>query len=103
MQPEKTRTREALERAQAQGFIHIPHYMWDAIEVYIERRIQPGHFLTAVLSNDLKEACARADDTNSRHLKDYVSFFFSYAPIGCWGNEQNVRDWLSPEKETEDA
>lgn len=72
----------------------IPGYMQDPLERYICDRVHPGGFLTAVLSNDLKEAVCRADDTNIRHIADYVRFLFNYAPMACWGSPEDFRNWL---------
>ena len=63
----------------------IPEYMHGAIVRFYENGIRPGSFLEAVIDNDLREACARADDTNRRRLFDYVAWFYSYAPAGSWG------------------
>ena len=72
----------------------IPDYMQGGVRRWIEDGIAPGHFLTAVLCNDLKEACGRADDENRVRLHDYVSFFYSYAPTGCWGSPDRFNDWM---------
>ena len=37
---------------------YIPDRMMDGIRRYIEQGIHPGHFLTAVIMNDLAEAVA---------------------------------------------
>lgn len=52
-----------------------------------------GHFLTAVLENNLKEACSRADLDNRRCLYEYVFLLYNYAPAGCWGAPGKARDW----------
>lgn len=39
-----------------------------------------GHFLTAVVRNDLCEACFQADDTNIRALKLYALFLHNHLP-----------------------
>lgn len=61
---------------------------------YLRFGLRPGHFLTAVLSNDLFEACARADDDNKRALCDYVFFLYNYAPAEALGSPENVREWI---------
>ncbi len=69
-------------------------YMADAVRQYIENRIPPGHFLTAVICNNLKEAFARADGSNSAAVHDWVRWFYNEAPSGCWGSPDAMRDWL---------
>lgn len=65
-----------------------------AMRRYIEDRIQPGHFLTAVLNNDLRGACARADDDHRGRLFDIVSWLYNEAPSQCWGSPEKVGEWL---------
>lgn len=77
----------------------IPDYMTGAVVRYVADRIHPGGFLTAVLTNDLREACSRADDINRHHLFDYIMFLYNYAPAGCWGSPQAVGEWLSKDSE----
>lgn len=72
----------------------LPIGLAGAMQRYIENRIPPGHFLTAVLSNDLSEACGRADDDNRHRLFEIVSWVYNEAPSACWGSPQRVAEWL---------
>ena len=72
----------------------IPERMQGAIIRYYERGLPPGDFLAAVIQNDLKEAVGRADDENVRLLKEYVMWFYNWAPAGSWGSLRNYVDWL---------
>lgn len=72
---------------------NVPEYMHDGMILWLTEGIPPGSFLTAVLSNDLREACSRADETNRQHLYDYIFFLYNYAPSAAWGSEQNVVNW----------
>jgi hypothetical protein len=72
----------------------IPKRMQGAIIRYYERGLQPGNFLAAVIQNDLREAVDRADDENVRLLKEYVMWFYNWAPSGSWGSVDNYRRWL---------
>ena len=62
---------------------------------YIAARRPTGHFLRAVLSNDLREACARGDPVSCAHLSELVFFLFNYAPAHCWGSADHVDRWLT--------
>jgi len=73
----------------------LPERMHGGVRRYIEDGIPPGHFLTAVISNDLREACARADEENQRLLFDYVRFFYCHAPQSCWGSPDRFAAWVS--------
>jgi hypothetical protein len=66
-----------------------------------ERRVPPGSFLMALLSNDFMEACRRADDINRKALFTYASWLHSYAPSGCYGSRECVKSWLNPPTDEE--
>ncbi len=53
-----------------------------------------GHFVTAVLCNDLKESIGRADDENLRDLIEIVQYCWNEIPSGCWGSPDAVRTWI---------
>ena len=72
----------------------IPEYMRESVDAYISQGRPVGHFLTALLSGDLFEALARADDTNVRWLREYGVFLYNYAPSGCYGSPEKVRAWI---------
>jgi hypothetical protein len=72
---------------------HIPDYMMDGIQLYLEHGIHPGHFLRAVITNDLAEACGRADDENIENLPAYVAYFWNEAPSACWGSVEKMKKW----------
>lgn len=74
---------------------NIPDHMLAALKRYLEHRIQPGSFLTAVLSNDLTEAVGRADDINIYLLPAYVRYCHNEIPSVCWSNPGRVRAWLN--------
>lgn len=72
---------------------NIPAYMHGGLLRYIEHGIEPGHFLCAVLQNDLRRSIERADDYNVQHLADYVKFLYCHAPAGCWGSLEKFTSW----------
>lgn len=72
----------------------IPAHCRESLEMYILYGVPVGHFLAAVLSNDLRRACERADDTNIKALPQYMRFLYSYAPVACWGSPAKYRAWL---------
>ena len=75
----------------------VPEQLHEGLTEYIAARLPMGHFLTSVVSNDLREACARADGTVRNHLADIVFFLYNYAPGNCWGTPELVVAWLSNE------
>lgn len=81
----------------------IPDYMVGGLRRYIEHGIPPGHFLTAVLSNDLRGAFERGDDINRAAVENYVRFLYNYAPSNCWGSPDAFADWCKQGGLTERA
>ena len=73
----------------------IPAHMHEHIRAYVEDRRPIGHFLTALLSNNLIEAALRADDENRVALADWAGFLYEYAPGNCWGSPEIVTAWLA--------
>lgn len=74
---------------------NIPLYMHDGIARYLVNRVAPGGFLSAVISNDLRRACEKADSTNQHLLHEYVKFFYNDAPSQSWGSEEKFNAWLN--------
>lgn len=74
----------------------------DGVERYIEHGIEPGDFLQAVICNDLKEACVRADRTNQRLFFEIVFWFYNEAPEPCSGSAEKYRAWLERFRKGED-
>lgn len=75
----------------------IPEHTKAALDRYVNDRLPPGGFLTAVLTNDLTGAVVRADDINRRHLPEIVGYLFNECPSACWGDQQRVEAWLTNE------
>lgn len=69
-------------------------YIKESLERYVNFKIKPGGFLTAVLENDLKEAFARADHINRYRMFEIVSYCYNEIPANCWGSKKAVNDWL---------
>ncbi len=74
-------------------FHPVPIHMHSAIRNYVVSHLKPGEFLTAVLSNDLREAVAHADEHNMRALHDWVYLLHNHVPGQCWGSKDAVMDW----------
>ncbi len=66
-----------------------------ALDAYVERGQCPGHFVTAVLENNLFEAVNRADEGNLAALVDIVKYVYNKLPSDCWGSREKVERWLS--------
>lgn len=75
------------------GF-HIPHYMLEALNRYIQNGARPGDFLCSVICNDLRAAVGQADEHNLVNLPAYVGYLYNEAPGPCWGSKQNMLEWI---------
>ena len=73
---------------------YIPEYMMEGLRRYIDHGQRPGGFLTAVICNDLRQACATADDVNLRNIPAYVAYFYNEAPSPCWGSREKMDKWI---------
>ncbi len=71
----------------------IPADMLDKLRAYIDHGESVGHFLTAVLENNLKEAVGRADEENLHNLPAYVGYLYNVADSRCHGSPAKVREW----------
>ncbi len=65
-----------------------------AINRYVIQHEPAGHFITALLKNDLKEAFGRANENNSAHMFHVVSYCYNEIPSSCWGSPMEVAKWL---------
>ena len=71
----------------------IPQRTMGGIDRYVEEGIHPGHFLKAVITNNLLEALERADNENISALYDIMKYFFNSTPSECWGSIENFNNW----------
>ena len=62
---------------------------------YVNEHCPTGSFLEAVISNDLREACAQADDRNMWTLPVIVAWLYNEAPGSCWGSPAKYEEWVN--------
>lgn len=71
----------------------IPAHLRDGLVRYFDRGIEPGQFLTAVLSNDLRAAIMHGDAEALAGLPHIVRCLWNRAPGNAWGSPEIVRQW----------
>ena len=71
----------------------VSDFMVSELEDYFRNGTVLGGFLTAVLTNDLRGACERADSENLRNLPAFVAYLYNNAPSDCWGSKAKVEAW----------
>lgn len=72
----------------------LPEHMRGGMSRYMERGIPPGSFMTAILTNDFKEAFMRADAINKAHMVEWAEYVVNYMPADAHGSMQKVREWI---------
>ena len=70
-------------------------YMAGAVQRYIENGFEPGSFLRALLSNDLRGAIARADAANIAKIPHWVVWMENNLPGGAWGSPESYEHWIA--------
>jgi hypothetical protein len=81
----------------------VPTDMRLALDLYAENHHPFGDFLYAVLSNDLREATARADEYNLPNLGAFVAYCWNELPAACWGSPEKVAQWLRPQMQQQNT
>jgi len=67
----------------------------EGLDRYAKYRIPTGHFLQAVLCNDLMEAIGRADEENRADLFEICDYIYNHMPFQCHGSPEKVKAWLA--------
>jgi hypothetical protein len=69
------------------------------IDQYAQHHVDPGDFLIAVLSNNLREAFGRADDVNRNAMFEIVRYCYNHIDARIWGSPDAVIYWLGQREE----
>jgi hypothetical protein len=72
----------------------VPEHTQDALRNYVEHGLEPGSFLTAVLTNDLFGALGRADYMNKVYLEEICRWIYNEIPADAWGSREAVDLWI---------
>ncbi len=92
------------EARQGLRCLTIPARLHDGLLRYVVHGHPVGHFLTACIDNDLREAVSRGDDECLAAIKAIVQFFYNYTPAGCHGSPAKRVAWQThPERLTDEA
>jgi len=73
---------------------HVPAHIMPGLRQYVNERIAPGGFLTAVIRNDLAAAYGAADNKCMKNLPAIVAYLYNEAPRACWGSQERMDKWL---------
>ena len=72
----------------------VPSHLHNGIVSYVVDHRKPGHFLTAVVQNDLSSAVSHADEASLKGLGAVVAFFYNEPTSVCWGSPEKVAAWV---------
>lgn len=89
--------KEYMKRKLRMGFedYEIPEHMRQSLIYYVLEGLEPGSFMSAVLSNDLAESVGRADHINREKLFNYVQFIYNVMPSESWGSSEKIFSWCA--------
>ena len=81
------------------GILDIPDdvfnsYVIPGIELYLFEGIEPGGYLTALISGNLYMAACRADHQNSPRLADQAKWLLLNFPDNSFGTPENFKNWI---------
>ena len=83
-----------LDKPSRWGSQEIPKHTQESLENYLINGYHPGGFVTAVLTNDLYGAVARADYVNKANIMAITDWVINYAPSRAWGSQSAVNMWI---------
>jgi hypothetical protein len=69
-------------------------YMAGAVQRYVENGLEPGGFMTALLTNHLFDAVKRADGLNIAHIPQWVVWIETNLPFACYGSRDKYQAWI---------
>jgi hypothetical protein len=72
----------------------IPQRMIPPLYAYVLEGQKPGHFLTAVLCNNLWMASFEADSENVKLLREWAMLVYNYTPYKCNGSKEAMDRWM---------
>lgn len=84
-------SQEAIDQARAA----LPDHLLAGLDDYISLHVPVGHFLTALLQNDLLGAYSRADATSTAALPALVQYLHWCLPSTAFGSPEKVKAWLA--------
>ena len=77
------------------GQVRLTEQSKESMYNYFVHGLEPGGFMTCVLSNDLIGAAGRADFVNIDLLGEYAKWLVNHAPYQSYGSPEAVKGWLN--------
>jgi hypothetical protein len=70
---------------------------------YVEHGITPGHFLTALFSDELANTFARADETNTPLIREWVLWVHDEMPGDTVGSRAKMKSYINRKRKDGDG
>ena len=77
--------------------------MVEALRNYAEKRVPLGGFLRAVVTNDFKEACGRADSQNVYNLPAFATYMYNEMPAPSQGSLEAYHAWINGKENSHES
>ena len=77
------------------NYSKLPESLRDGMQRYFRAGTRPGHFITAVLENDLFGAVLRADPNNLKKIPAIVMWLDNEVPRATYGSPSRVNEWIA--------
>jgi hypothetical protein len=74
--------------------VTLPSNLHNGLVNYVEIGCPTGHFLQAVIENNLREAVLRADEVSLKLLPWVWAWLHFYTPGQCHGSPKEFKDWI---------
>lgn len=71
----------------------LPKCKQRSIQRYIDDGVDPGHFLSSCLANDLQKAFGNADNWSLELIPVIVAYIYNRVPMTCVGSWDTVHNW----------
>lgn len=75
-------------------YTQLPSHLLRSISDYVEFGQPQGHFIQALLCNDLKGVAERADEYNAPLIHLWVKYLYNHIPMGAWGSKESYDNWV---------
>jgi hypothetical protein len=82
-----------LQEKQPEYADKIPRPVLHALQYYVAGGSGVGHFLSAVLTNDLFGVKAHADLESWANLRELIDYIYNHLPGPCWGSRKKMEEW----------
>lgn len=81
-------------------YTYIPNSAMEyGIRSYVEKRIRPGSFLSAILSNNLIESFRCADQNNAKVMHKWAAWIYNEMPLSMVGSQEKFNKHLNGEED----